>query len=305
MLNEMTHNLKYTARDESAMVYEAVNRLQPNYSRVADGDVTSHEFVNKVGDAVVVAECRFNRNATTAVSRGMFTIEIREPGRLLAIDLYDDTTKGISEFLELDPEVKSTFDKLYEVFNQLKLDERQYFDNLEANNSLTGLNGQLVEVDGIRFASLLPRYAGLPIFAQRLVTLDNCDGRSGRQVCLLARQARELLSPELADIEKVNDLYRFIDDLEVIYDDGESMAIVDRRRVDEPWVVDNVFGVDGFAQLNVVTVNGRPLVLSNRSCETVSVVSQKVDKSLASFASTAFAKARKQKQVVDSLLGNS
>lgn len=277
-------------------VYEALCKLPHGYSRRVDGSIIVHELCGRVDNMVTVAEFRFNPSADMFERAVAVFISIHEGSQKLSITPGQFGINAV-KLLTLfdDGDVAEVFNNLWEISSIFKMTsirqlvDRRYLEKVDFYNGLTGLNGRVVEVDGIRFGNLLTNINNLPTFAQRLVVLDSCSGKSGRQVLMLAREARKILNPELRSVKTIANLNELVGDRNVVYCDAGAM-VVDCSEV-----------VDVIPTVRVTSTNGEPLVLSTGQCETLVGVDEKVDKSMKSFASTSFAQIRKRMNILSML----
>lgn len=299
MISDIVKKMHKLVDQETTMTYDAVRTLPTGYFRQVSGSVTTHEFRGRLPDgAYVVAECRFDQRERALMDVNTFTVDIREPGKLLSIaDRRLDYTH-LPELFE--PSVQLIFDKLRRLIHALNVNgDRHYFTNVDVYNELTGLDARVVEVDGVHFGCLLPNFAGLPPIASRLVLLDDWADLSGRRVLTLAREARKVLNPELRDVKTIADVLELLDGFDVTYADTKA-AVVFGGLTDAS---QSGFGVDGFPELNIKMVDDEPLVLSTKTCETIDVPNDEIQRAVNLFSRTTFTEARRRKMTVDALLG--
>ena len=251
---------------EPRSIYSAVAQLKPGYRRTDGGPFVVHRFVGRVGEAVTVAQFSFNRNARSLYSSSDVNIDVYVPGQ----KFFRRT--ACNDALFDDEQLQAKFNEVSRVADATIFGEDRYLTgDVDGYNEISGFDGRVVTVNGIKFGRVLEKVNNLPLFAQRLTAIGSGRDCTGRVVLESAREARKVIYPELRDVQTITDLLKYLPKKPTTR--NEHML--------------------SYNNLNVIIYNGEPLVLSNALCETVVVSDLTATQSIRSFTSSQLSKFRK------------
>lgn len=244
IIDKLMKSKSFNDRVEPLSIHTAVSALQRGYSRSDDGTTVVHRLVGGVDGVVALAQFEFNRTAASLGASMRVNIEAHTHRRGFR------TITVVKLPLFADADVQAKFNELCDVAYAAQRGPLAYVDvdKLTEYNELTGFDGRIVEVGGLRFGRVLTNAQHLPLFAQQLVLLDKPGTRTGQRVLELARDARKILNPELANVKTIADMLPYIDDPEQLTSSSEKLSY-------------------GFTR--VAMVNDKPLVLTGNFSETL------------------------------------
>lgn len=267
---------------EPQSIYRALRHATPGYTRRQVGTEVIHTLVGGVGETLVSAEFKFNRSAAAFFAISSTVINVREPGVLGQQTRCYNSIDTLVLFD--DPDVQELYRKLYEVAgvfdNNREVDYLKDQERIADYNKLTGLDARIVVVDGHKLGRIDQNIGYLPVFAQRIFLVEDDPQLSGRQVTKLAREARKLIEPWLADVRTTADLANHVDKKSIDFIDDNLVTFKAT-----PLQMD----------CRAVVVDGELLVLSNSSSETVKTTSAKVNDSIRAFTSKVMSDLRKSR----------
>ena len=299
------------------VVYESlVESVDGGYHKVTtyDDTVTIHNVVEHDGSTVTFFEVRFYAPSVWSAnqSRVKMFINIYDPDELTSVTSGSGTLRHINPSKNpvdvpnvfIDNQLQAKFTELVKINNELTTFQSvDYFrsGDLDWKNSITGLPAVVTAVNGVKFGTFDGQMFSSRFTAPLVVVDGDLSKLSGRKLCLLAREARKQIYPELRSIKTIADV---VDHVKAFGSENFAPQYVDTESVvlGDPTVT-TLAAASLQTRVHVVLNDGEPLALqaAGAHVKTLTVDDDKLAKSLVSFSTSVFKDVRRRINAVNAL----